>query len=137
MPRLILILAAVALTVFAIADWVSRSRTWTPGRVNRWLWLAVIVLIPIVGPLTWIIVGLVARAEDKQREAEEPRVLRPDDDPDAISSVAERLARRQKRTRPPIVRNDADGPGRDTEDPTDDADKPEKRGNQGEEDSAG
>lgn len=100
MPRLVLILLAVGLTVFAIADWIARSRTWTPGRVNRWLWLAVIVLLPIVGPLTWIIVGVVARAEAERNP--EPRVeitLRPDDDPSVISDIADRIARRQKRTK--------------------------------------
>lgn len=103
MARLVLILLAVALTVFALADWFARSKTWTPGKVNRWVWLAVIVLLPIVGPLTWIIVGVVARAEAKQQERSEsaPRSsLPPDDNPDAILDVADRIARRQKRSRP-------------------------------------
>ncbi len=103
MARLVLILLAVALTVFALADWLTRSKTWTPGKVNRWVWLAVILLLPIVGPLTWIIVGVVVRAEAKQQERIEPSPrssLPPDDNPDAILDVADRIARRQKRSRP-------------------------------------
>ncbi len=103
MARLILILLAVALTVFALADWITRSKTWTPGKVNRWVWLAVIAFLPIVGPLTWIIVGVVTRAEAKQQSRLQPPTetsLPPDDNPDAITDVADRIARRQKRSRP-------------------------------------
>ncbi len=101
MARLLLVLLIVALTVYAVADWVTRSREWTPGNVNRWLWLAVIVLLPVIGPLAWIIIGLVTRAEDRNQSPSAPGAdIPPDDNPEAISDVADRIARRQKRTRP-------------------------------------
>lgn len=101
MARLLLVLLAIALTVFAVADWVTRSKEWTPGRVNRWLWLAVIVLLPVIGPLVWIIIGLVTRAEANRMPATAtPIDLPPDDNPEAISDVANRIVRRQKRTKP-------------------------------------
>lgn len=105
MARILLVLALFAVTIYAVADWIARSRTWTPGRVNRWVWLAVIILLPAIGPLAWIITGLVTRAEQRQNPTREvpepPKSLRPDDDPDAISDLVERFARREKRTRPP------------------------------------
>lgn len=102
MARILLVVAVLAVTVYALADWASRSRTWTPGRVNRWVWLALIVLIPLIGPLAWIITGWVTRAEAARNPGAVPPtpVVRPDDDPDAISDLADRIARRQKRTRP-------------------------------------
>ncbi len=101
MARLLLVLLVIALTVFAVADWVTRSKEWTPGRVNRWLWLAVIVLLPVIGPLVWIIIGLVTRAEVNRMPATAtPIDLPPDDNPEAISDVANRIVRRQKRTKP-------------------------------------
>ncbi|WRS30386.1 PLD nuclease N-terminal domain-containing protein [Actinomycetaceae bacterium MB13-C1-2] len=101
MARLLLVLLAIALTVFAVADWATRSSEWTPGRVNRWLWLAVIVLLPVIGPLVWIIIGLVTRAEaDRMPASSAPVNLPPDDNPEAISDVANRIVRRQKRTKP-------------------------------------
>ncbi len=102
MPRFLIALLFIAVTVFAVSDWVVRSRVSTPGHINRWVWLAVIVLIPLIGPLAWIISGLVTRAEEHSgQRSPAPTVpeLPPDDNPDAISDVADRLARRKKRTR--------------------------------------
>ncbi len=106
MARILLVVLVPTLTIFAVADWVSRSRTWTPGRVNRWVWLAVIVLIPVIGPLAWIITGIVTRAEQKNfgpplAHPSQRASSRPDDDPQAISDLANRIARRERRSRPP------------------------------------
>ncbi len=102
MARILLVVALLAVTVYALADWASRSRTWTPGKVNRWVWLALIVLIPLIGPLAWIITGWVTRAEAARAPAppQQTPKARPDDDPDTISDLADRISRRQKRTRP-------------------------------------
>lgn len=104
MARVLLIIALAAITVYAIADWMARSGKWTPGKLNRWVWLAVIIFLPVVGPLAWIITGLVTRAEEAQRQREAPEQppvwLAPDDDPSAVADVADRIARRQKRSRP-------------------------------------
>lgn len=122
MARILLVLALLALTIYAVADWAARSRSWTPGRVNRWVWLAVILLIPAIGPLAWIITGWVTRAE----QAREPRVSReesperrPDDNPEAISDLADRIARREKRTKPPRRTSRADSG--DNDEPEDDS----------------
>ena len=117
-----LVVLALAITIYAISDWVSRSRTWTPGRVNRWVWLAVIVLIPIIGPLAWIIVGLVTRAEQRRvntsPDSTPPRSSRPDDNPEALSDLADRISRRQHRSRP--VRRPNDSPQMPPSDEDDD-----------------
>lgn len=106
MARLLLVLLAIALTVYAVADWATRSREWTPGRVNRWLWLAVIILLPIIGPLAWIIIGLVTRAENgRQSTGSAPIDMPPDDNPEAVSDVANRIVRRQRRTKPEAPRD--------------------------------
>lgn len=104
MARVLFILGLAAITVYALADWAARSQKWTPGRLNRWVWLAVILLIPGVGPLAWIITGLVTRAEERQGRPTyepEPEMRAPDDNPSAVADVADRIARRQKRTRGP------------------------------------
>lgn len=127
MARFLIALLFIAVTVFAVADWAVRSKTSTPGRLNRWVWLAVILLIPMVGPLTWIIVGAVTRAEEKQgRYPAAPEPIqrgRPDDNPEAISDVVDRINRRQRRTKPePRTRgplDPAEGPSEGTDLPKD------------------
>ena len=134
MARIMLVVLALAITIYAISDWVSRSRTWTPGRVNRWVWLAVIVLIPIIGPLAWIIVGLVTRAEQRRvntsPDSTPPRSSRPDDNPEAISDLADRISRRQHRSRP--VRRPNDSPQMP---PSDEDDDTNQTGDEDEEDA--
>lgn len=133
MARIMLVVLALAITIYAISDWVSRSRTWTPGRVNRWVWLAVIVLIPIIGPLAWIIVGLVTRAEQRRvgtsPDSSPPRSSRPDDNPEALSDLADRISRRQHRSRP--VRRPNDSPQMP---PSDEDDDTNQTGDEDEED---
>ena len=134
MARIMLVVLALAITIYAISDWVSRSRTWTPGRVNRWVWLAVIVLIPIIGPLAWIIVGLVTRAEQRRvntsPDSTPPRSSRPDDNPEALSDLADRISRRQHRSRP--VRRPTDSPQMP---PSDEDDDTNQTGDEDEEDA--
>ena len=134
MARIMLVVLALAITIYAISDWVSRSRTWTPGRVNRWVWLAVIVLIPIIGPLAWIIVGLVTRAEQRRvntsPDSTPPRSSRPDDNPEALSDPADRISRRQHRSRP--VRRPNDSPQMP---PSDEDDDTNQTGDEDEEDA--
>ena len=134
MARIMLVVLALAITIYAISDWVSRSRTWTPGRVNRCVWLAVIVLIPIIGPLAWIIVGLVTRAEQRRvntsPDSTPPRSSRPDDNPEALSDLADRISRRQHRSRP--VRRPNDSPQMP---PSDEDDDTNQTGDEDEEDA--
>lgn len=123
MARILLVVISLAITIYAIADWAARSRSWTPGRVNRWVWLAVILLIPFLGPLAWIIAGVVTRAEQRRTShhpTEPPPAARPDDNPEAISDLADRLARRQKRTQRGRLQRDQDdeGEGPENEDPS-------------------
>ena len=134
MARIMLVVLALAITIYAISDCVSRSRTWTPGRVNRWVWLAVIVLIPIIGPLAWIIVGLVTRAEQRRvntsPDSTPPRSSRPDDNREALSDLADRISRRQHRSRP--VRRPNDSPQMP---PSDEDDDTNQTGDEDEEDA--
>jgi len=44
----------VGLMVFALADWVRRPQT---RYLNRWVWLAIIVIFSILGPVAYFLLG--------------------------------------------------------------------------------
>jgi hypothetical protein len=96
MFRVLLFAAAIGITVYAVIDWAFRSKTTTPGSLNRWIWLAVIILIPIAGPAAWIILSLIAHAEGTDTPPPDaPRA--PDDDPEYLRHISEKIERRKKR----------------------------------------
>ena len=49
-----LVVLYVALLGFALAEWVRHPDT---SRLNRWAWLAIIVLFSLVGPLAYLLLG--------------------------------------------------------------------------------
>jgi len=80
--RAVLFLAVAALTVFAAADCAQSTPAQRAG-VPRWLWLVLIVLVPLLGPAVWL---LVSRSASDGRGA--PRGPQgpgaPDDDPEFL-----------------------------------------------------
>jgi hypothetical protein len=73
-------IAATVLTVFAVVDCALTER----GRVRalpRWTWIVVALVLPVIGPLLWLLLG---RGPSRPRQA--PRFIGPDDDPDFIGS---------------------------------------------------
>ena len=83
MGKVLLVLVAVGLTVYAVFDIATTPRREVPV-MRKWLWLLV-ALIPAVGPLTWLVVSRRARSPRP-----EPRVTGPDDDPDFLRRLRPR-----------------------------------------------
>lgn len=87
-------LIVVGLLVYAVLDC-----TQTPAeelRVRRGLWFALIVLVPVLGPVAWLLIGRTqvprhARAdpsaEPQARPARPARPLGPDDDADFLRGM--------------------------------------------------
>ena len=107
MLRVLAVIAAFALLVYALADFANsdeRDRGGIPG----WLWVVIIILLPYFGPLSWIVFSRSRRrqvagpgfpssgpAPRGRRRPSGP--LAPDDDPEFLW----RLAREQRhQTRP-------------------------------------
>jgi hypothetical protein len=122
--------------VYALVDCVQDEeveRTSLP----KSLWLVLIVVLPVAGPLAWLVVAKIARPRQggpgSGRGSTGRRPVAPDDDPDFLRRLAEEQARRRRResnrragggqAKPPPP--DAPGqppapepPGDDTEEPT-------------------
>ena len=77
MARLLVfgVVAAVVLTVYAIVDCALTERR-AVRALPRWTWLLVIVVVPLAGPLLWLVIGHV-RSTPR-------RIIPPDDNPEFI-----------------------------------------------------
>ena len=82
-------LISLGLLVYAVVDLVS-----TPApqvrTLPKWLW-AVVVLPPVVGPVSWLLFGR-ARATPAAPTAPPSRPLAPDDDEDFLRELRRRSA---------------------------------------------
>lgn len=108
MARGILAVLSIALTVFALADCVQTQDDKVRG-VPKWAWIALIVLIPWVGPLTWLFVGKERSWGRGSSGSPGPRrdgPLAPDEDPEFLRKLDEDI-RRERRER----RERGEGPG--------------------------
>ena len=96
---IIFVLVELGLLIFALVDCISiyddRIRT-----LNKITWVFIIILLPIVGPVLWLIIGKDRthnRPAERARDARRP--LAPDDDPtffsahDKIADQDARIAR--------------------------------------------
>lgn len=117
MFRILLVVAWLAVTVYAIADWARTPEEEMPGRIPRLMWLIIILLtIPSfsIGSVVWLIVRAVGRAESESdgtrattphpifpRPARQapptppPAPLAPDDDPEFLFRLERDIRRRR------------------------------------------
>lgn len=84
MPKLLigLGLTLVILTVYSVVDCAVFDRKRIRG-LPRWVWIFVIVLVPLIGPLLWLFVGH-GRATPTTRSF---RSVAPDDDLDFLRGL--------------------------------------------------
>jgi len=83
----IAIVVAVALTVFAVVDVAFSDRLRVRG-VPKGVWVVLIVLVPVVGPLLWFFIGRGSRGGRNGRGGPGRRgPIAPDDDPDFLRNL--------------------------------------------------
>lgn len=102
MIRVLFIALAIGVTLYALFDWLLNSKTRTPGGISRWIWLAVILLLPVLGPLTWIIMNWISAAEGRMDGYQPParkQPQAPDDDRDFLDDISRRIERQQRHGR--------------------------------------
>jgi hypothetical protein len=83
MARFLVILpfVVVALDVFAIIDVILTEHRKVRA-LNKFVWIVIVVLLPIIGALLWFFLG-----KERQDPAAEPRRLAPDDDPNFLRNM--------------------------------------------------
>lgn len=92
------IFAFVALVIFAVFTTVYAA-TADARRVRvlpKWVWVLLCALVPAVGGLLYLTVGRPIREKPKPGDRRPRRVVAPDDDPEFLADLAERLEREKK-----------------------------------------
>lgn len=117
MARALLAVLSVGLTIFALADCLQTAEGKVRG-LPRWAWIVLIVLIPWIGPITWLVVGK-DRSDPtgpgRRRPPPRQGPSAPDDDPEFLRRLDEEI-RRERRQRErdqgdPDGTDDTDGSG--------------------------
>jgi hypothetical protein len=77
---LILGFIELALLIFCLVDVISiyESRIKV---LNKIAWVFIIILVPVVGPILWLVIGKERSANRPAERARDARPLAPDDDP--------------------------------------------------------
>ena len=105
MLRVLLVLVLVGVTVYALVDCV-RTEEAQVRVFPKTLWLLVIVLVVLFGPLAWLLGGR-DRGTGRAAPLEPPRPVAPDDDPNFLRDLDIELWQREERD------GDGDGDGDD------------------------
>ncbi|GAA0801578.1 PLDc N-terminal domain-containing protein [Spirilliplanes yamanashiensis] len=88
MVRVFLLLAAVELVLVALAliSCLSAEKRAVRG-MPRALWVVVILLLPLLGPVLWFVAGRPRPQEPGGVRRKPPRPASPDDDPDFLRNL--------------------------------------------------
>ena len=123
MVRILLFVAMIALTIYAAADWHRTPEDEMPGKLPKAIWLLIILFtatIAAIGPIVWLALRWVSRAEKKQTRAPKApqRPTAPDDDPEFLFRLErdiQRKRREEERRRREQGQQGKDGDGTENE----------------------
>ncbi|MDY5585130.1 MAG: PLD nuclease N-terminal domain-containing protein [Arcanobacterium sp.] len=136
MPRILIALVIVTLTVYTFIDCLRLPSVKMPGKLPKVAWAFLTLLVPIIGPLIWLYFryqhvlrpGTSIKAPSLgnpfNREKPSPGPVAPDDDPEFISRL-EAQSRRRAYEQRKAEENPATNEKQNTES---DEDEPENRG---------
>ena len=88
MFKLFSAVVALGLAVFCLVQ-VVQTRGQQVRVLPRWAWVLVIVLLPLLGPIGWLVLGQPRRGRPPTQS--QRRTIAPDDDPDFLRRLNRRL----------------------------------------------
>ena len=82
MPRFVLYVLVIGLSVYALVDCLQ---TPNPKALPKLVWVAIILFLPVVGPVLWLLFG---RSNGRGWGRGDDDVLAPDDDPSFLRDLS-------------------------------------------------
>ena len=86
MPRVLLTLLLFGLTIYAAVDCIQTEES-RQRHLPKLLWLLLILLFPVVGPVSWFLAGRSGPAQRGRPGNRPPYPRGPDDDPDFLRNL--------------------------------------------------
>lgn len=120
MVRILFFVAMIALTIYAAADWHRTPEDEMPGKLPKAIWLLIILFtatIAAIGPIVWLTLRWVSRAEKKQTRAPKApqRPTAPDDDPEFLFRLERDIQRKRREEERRKREQGKDGDGTENE----------------------
>ncbi len=81
MPRVLLLIAAVLLTIYCVVE-VAQAKSYQVRSMPKWLWAFTVICVPVVGPVSWLILGRPVAGHAKPKP-----IQAPDDDEDFLRGL--------------------------------------------------
>ncbi len=96
MLRVLPVVAALLLLVFSLVDW-WQSPDDRVRNLPKWVWILLILLVPVAGPIAWLFGGRPVIASPTTPTRPAPRAPRaPDDDPDFLAKLKPQADRERR-----------------------------------------
>jgi hypothetical protein len=89
MGRALPVVIAAVLAIYCVVQ-VVQSRAGTVRVLPRWLWVLVILVVPLLGPIAWLVAG---RPRGRPSPPRRNRPVAPDDDPDFLRGLRDNKPR--------------------------------------------
>jgi len=87
MPRVLLVLATLALTIYAVIDAIQTEET-RIQHLPKLVWIVLILLFTPIGAIAWLVTGRQRGPQGGRRGPNYPSAPRgPDDDPDFLRNL--------------------------------------------------
>lgn len=107
MARIVPVVLAVAVWIYGIIHCALTKKDAMPGRVPKWGWMALNILLPVIGAGVWFAALYLLREQPAETQPERP--IAPDDDPEFLAHLE-----RENRFREWERRQNADEPASET-----------------------
>ena len=87
MPRVLLVLATLAMTIYAVVDAIQTEDA-RVKHLPKLIWILLILVFAPIGPIAWFVAGRQRGPQNGRRQPNRPSPPRgPDDDPDFLRNL--------------------------------------------------